>query len=399
MILHIDAPQIIHNTNNSELSAKIHFSGWNKGVKELWYRVDKEYSEYLCDERGDAFLIALLPFALSRSTKEDPIIIESDAPISEKLFYQLTIHFIPTLARCVSWCDSVKIKAELVHDKLPSKDAVGVGISGGVDSYYSLLKSLNSDPTHYKVTHGLFCENEYSGSFNNELQTAYRNMAQKICEGSNINFIDIQSNICNDIYELVHEVVVTNIYLSYAYTLQKLFSTYYFSASHLYEAFEIAEYSSEYSAVFNMYCMENENMSLYVTGADAIRHQKTAYIANYELPKKYMMVCRNPYVEHGQLKNCSKCSKCTRTMIDLDLADKLDEFDKVFDVDNYRKNKEYYWGYLFFKGKKDAFIRETLELMKQKHIKIPLSVRIAGIKKIIKNKGKRGNPLQTSYRP
>ena len=86
-------------------------------------------------------------------------------------------------------------------------------------------------------------------------------------------------------------------------------------------------------------------------------------------------------------------------MIDLDLADKLDYFDDMFDVKAYRKDRDYYWGYLAFKGKKDAFVAETLNLFKKQKRYFPLSARIAGFRKYVKNGFKRGNSLQYTYRP
>ncbi len=399
MILKIGKPFICENKDDSVvLSAEINAEFWSK-PKIIWYKVDGEYSKYLCEERADAFLIALLPLAFSRSKKDDKLVIKCDAPVSEQLFYQLTRHYIPAWSKYVEWMNEFEIDAELSNKCLNIKNSVGCGISGGIDSYYSLLKSLEFDSANYKVTHGLYCETGDLGEFDNEKQTAYREMSKKICDECGIKFVDIKSNLCGEIYDFVHEICVTNIFISYAYALQKLFSVYYFSASHIYGTFEFSDYSSEYNAIFNMHCLENENLHLYVTGADAIRHEKTEYISRKKIPQKYLMVCRKPYVEDGILKNCSRCSKCTRTMIDLELAGNLKAFNNVFDVDAYYRDPAYYWGYLFYKGTKDAFIKETLTLAKKKKIKIPISYRIAGIKKIITNKGKRGNILQKSYRP
>ena len=87
-------------------------------------------------------------------------------------------------------------------------------------------------------------------------------------------------------------------------------------------------------------------------------------------------------------------------MIDLDLVDKLDYFNDIFDVEAYRKNRDYYWGYLAFKGKKnDTFVEETLDLFKKQKRHFPLSARIAGFRKWVKNGFKRGNPLKYTYRP
>lgn len=47
----------------------------------------------------------------------------------------------------------------------------------------------------------------------------------------------------------------------------------------------------------------------------------------------------------------------------------------------------------------DAFIRETLELIRKKKKHVPIGSRTAGVLKIIKNGFKRGNPVQITYRP
>ena len=43
--------------------------------------------------------------------------------------------------------------------------------------------------------------------------------------------------------------------------------------------------------------------------------------------------------------NCGICSKCRRTLVTLDLIDKLDNFSQVFDINYYKEHKHdyYYW--------------------------------------------------------
>lgn len=303
---------------------------------------------------------------MTHSSEKEVLEVYCEAPISERLYYQLTVHYIPTLVSCVDWYYPIKIVGELEHSQLESAECVGTGISGGVDSYYSLLKSLNEDSANYRVTHGLYCETLQDGEFNCELQKSLRKLSENICKEGGIEFVDIKSNICTELYSMVHEMTVTSMFLSYVFVLQKLFGIYYFSSSHTYQSFAFVNYSSEYHQLFNMYCLSTENTELYVTGADAIRYEKMNYISKYEAPKKYLMVCRNPILRNGEAVNCSRCAKCTRTMIDLELEGRLDEYKDIFDVEYFRKNPNYFYGYLFFKGKKDAFIRETLELAKRK---------------------------------
>lgn len=365
----------------------------------LWYEVKKEYKKYLCTERADGFLIGILPYAMARSSDNDPLTIVCQAPVSEQLYYQLCTHYIPTLAKCIEWYHNIRIECELDHTKLNSFNAVGTGVSGGVDSYYTMLKSKQGNPPGYQITHGVYFEFDPKGNFDGEISGKMRELSEIICSEYGIEFIDIKSNICEKVFYVAHGAIITPMFLSYVFALQKLFAKYYFSSGRTYDSFKIVLHASSLYDLLNMHLLSTENIDLYSTGSEAIRHEKTNYIADFDLPRKYFMVCLSPKVEKGILKNCSRCSKCTRTMIHLDLVDKLDYFNDIFDVEAYRKDRDYYWGYLSFKGKKDQYVAETLNLFKKQKRHFPLSARIAGFRKWVKNGFKRGNPLQYDYRP
>jgi len=398
MKLVIGKPEIEIIETDAILSSIITFDEWTE-PKKVYYCVQKEYASGLLYERADAFLVLSLAYAMSHSKDNDPIQIICQAPISERLYYQLNVHYIPTITKNISWCSKVDIIAELDNSCIGTPSGVATGISGGVDSYYTLLQAKKEAPDDYKVQYGLYFELEDNGEFSNELQSAYRNTTHKICDDLELYFVDVKSNSCSTFYRCFHEAIDAFLIASYAIALSKLFKVYYISAAHTYEGFEFADDSSEVSMLFNVYSFNTENLNFYVTGANAIRHEKTSYIADFKLPQNYLMVCRKPSVKNGELKNCSRCSKCTRTMIDLDIHDKLDNFYNIFDVSYYRSHKNYFWGYLFFKGKKDRFAVETLAYCKENKIKIPITYRISGLIKIVKNGFKRGNPLQFTYRP
>jgi hypothetical protein len=396
MKITIGAPYIMCTGGGYSLCSDI--EGINNSFT-LWYEVDEEYKQYLCTERADAFLIGLLPYAMAHSSTSDPLVVVCEAPVSEQLFYQLNVHYIPTLVRCIDWYHNIIIKCNLNHTKLDSLNAVGTGVSGGVDSWYTLLKSKQENSPRYQITHGAYFEFDPEGIFDDELQNEMRKMAKNICVEYGITFINIKSNICKDVYHVAHEAIITCMLLSYIIVLQKMFSIFYISSSYPYRNFKILDYSSEHYELLNVHCLSNENLSFYTPGSEVTRYEKTEYIADYDLPKRYLMVCRDPKVENGILKNCSRCSKCTRTMIQLDLAGKLDYFYDVFNVKAYRDDTDYYLGYLIFKGNKDDFVADTLDKFKQLRKPFPFSARIAGFKKWVKNGFKRGNPLQYNYRP
>lgn len=90
---------------------------------------------------------------MAHSSDNDPLVIVCQAPISEQLYYQLYAHYIPTLAKCLEWHHNICIECELDHTKLDSLNVVATGVSGGVDSWYTLIKSKQDNPPGYQITH------------------------------------------------------------------------------------------------------------------------------------------------------------------------------------------------------------------------------------------------------
>src|SRR5690606_961729 len=89
-MLTIHQPEIIERENETVLQAEFE-CGDTKDI--LWFSTTKEFGSYLCHERGDAFLVAMLLYAMKRG--EDIHIL---APISERLYYTLTKHFMKVIA-------------------------------------------------------------------------------------------------------------------------------------------------------------------------------------------------------------------------------------------------------------------------------------------------------------
>jgi hypothetical protein len=61
-MIHIGQPYIESLGDKSRLCSKI---TCNNTEYIMWYEVDKIYEKHLCYERADAFLICLLPYAMT----------------------------------------------------------------------------------------------------------------------------------------------------------------------------------------------------------------------------------------------------------------------------------------------------------------------------------------------
>ena len=358
---------------------------------DIYYKFDESYEPFLTSDRLDAFLVTLLPYLMYRSSDNEPLELHCKAPISEKLLFQITQDFVPTITHELNcWYSPIKIHSDTTQVTF-NPTGVGTGVSGGVDSFFTLLKSRNEFQNAYKVTHGVYYTPETRKSY----KDVELSLATKICKELGLELIHVETNIIGSVYEGGHDAIISYFNASVPLTLQSLLKAYYISSSYTYSEFEFLTYAASHVDLFLAHCFSNENVSLYSYGSFADRTEKTDYISNDELVQKYLYVCGSAV----DGKNCSKCAKCTRTMLDLEVLGKLDGFSDVFDVKKLRENPNYYWGYLFFKGKKEPFVKSTLKMAQKKGYKIPIMARLSGLIKIIKKGFKRSNPYKYSFRP
>ena len=117
------------------------------GRKELFFKVDNEYAQYLCYERADAFLIAILPYAMRNNEN-----ITSEIPVTEELMYQISEYLIPLLSRYDSKMSLIQIFAN-TESAIENIGAVGTGISCGVDSFHCILNNIKSKYKNFNLTH------------------------------------------------------------------------------------------------------------------------------------------------------------------------------------------------------------------------------------------------------
>ncbi len=80
-------------SKNARVEVVIHR---NNEKKVVWFETEPEYYNSLVVDRVDGIVVAFLPDAIQAGEN-----IESDIPISDKLYYQLTYNLIPILSKNV----------------------------------------------------------------------------------------------------------------------------------------------------------------------------------------------------------------------------------------------------------------------------------------------------------
>ncbi|MCR5487749.1 MAG: hypothetical protein K6F35_09515 [Lachnospiraceae bacterium] len=125
--------------------------------KDLYFEVEEKYELLLCKERIDAFFVALIPYLLYRSEEQEKLLVCCEAPLSQKLFYQVTQLLFPALSHSIDYFHNIEIESELensIYERF--KKGAATGVSGGVDSFYTLEKSRKEYDKEYKVRYGFF---------------------------------------------------------------------------------------------------------------------------------------------------------------------------------------------------------------------------------------------------
>lgn len=332
-MIKIEKPFIVSDSSFATLQAYISI---DENRQLIWFRVEKKLEQYLCDERADAFVIAVLNYAMRNGHD-----IISDAPISEDLYYNIDTYLIDGLTEYNPSFYRTKISAPVASEQLPCAGAVGTGISCGVDSLHALAKESSTKFKKHNITHLTFNNVGSHGEGENarKLYNERLEMPKRFADEYGYEFVASDSNLM-DVIEQSHFKTHTYSSLFAVYCLQKLFSIYYYaSGGYKYHDFTLIDYPNiccgSYE-VLSLPLFSTHSLRVYSEGENKSRLQKLKVVSDYQPSYKYLNVC---LAEHN---NCGVCEKCVRTLLGLDALQVLDRYREVFDIEYYKKNKKWY---------------------------------------------------------
>lgn len=317
---------------------------WQADDSGLYFAVPIEYKEYLCEERADAFVVAMLWYAMVTGAD-----IESVAPMSEKMVFHITRYLIPALCTDEKGYRRIKILGPTTDKPYNNTGGVGTGMSCGVDSFYSMHEYTKPDtPEKYRLTHltyfnmgAIFHPNRSEKKqytikefydTTDRMSDEKRENARQVSEQAGLSMVYVKSNLDSDYYRGAygHTAVYRN--SAMALSLQGLFSVYYNSSGGWpgYYDLTLTEGSQHYEALLCT-CFSTESLS-FILSDSATRAEKTITIADDKLAQKYLDVC-------FCFNNCGKCSKCIRTLVTLDIIGKVEQFSGIFDIEYFKQHR------------------------------------------------------------
>lgn len=342
----------------------------------LYYEVDEEYAQYLCDDRADAFLLGLLNGAMYQNEE-----IICQAEITSELLFQLKTFYVPVLAKNNPDLHNVRIQAQDAPAPGQPGTAVVTGNSGGVDSLYTILRFSRENVGAQGITHLLFNNISTADHDETRIRSLFdRDVKEKalIAEELGLGFVAMYSNL----YSFYKKPGLFNMYYaaqyaSAAYALSKLFGIFYFSSAYPVEEFSLSmsvvnkSHDSACYDLFSLFCLSSCHLHIISAGMEVNRNEKVAYIAKHSVAQKHLQVCSieqdaGVEVRFGKI-NCGVCHKCQRTILQLYANGQLDSFEDVFDLTAFNGNKGKYMG-KGLAGDLPAFSRHIKKLLKSKNM-------------------------------
>jgi hypothetical protein len=335
-MISISKPRIVHEGDYARLEADVISDGV---PTTIFFRVEKQYAGYLCEERSDAFLAALLFHALSHGHD-----LRFEAAISDRLFYQLESTLIDFLISIYPErkLRRIKIEAPLDGNALPSAQACGTGISCGIDSLAAVARQSDRKYGPMGLTHLCFFD---TGSHGQDGTPAEQLLFQQrksrsvaFCVDAGFPYVEVVSNI-SELYDVAFGLTHTYRNIAAVLALQKLFSSYYYASAYTAPSFLEHTDDPAYFEILLLPMLATQDTRFYSSEATLGRYEKTRLVTEYQLSRIYLNVC------NVQNINCGKCNKCLRTLLALDALGKLDDFSEVFDLAAYRSNRREYLTY------------------------------------------------------
>lgn len=362
-MIRIGKPYIEHKDGEVYLKADIQF-GDDKEI--LWYRTKEEYGEYFCHECCDAFVVGLLYRAMI--TESDII---CDAPVSEQLYYQLSFYLIDAVQKN-NGKKGIKIIADTISGAISNPFAVGTGISGGIDTFYTIMQhSQENCPDRYKITHLAFFNIRIKEE--KEIFQYGQERAKKFCEEYGYKFVVVDSNL-RELVPYNHYYLHTYLNTSAVLSLQKLFAVYYYSST----GFPLSLFKIDLHGSNGKYdllllpMLSTVNTRFYSSGCTSTRLEKTMQLADFEPSYTHLMTCDKTITDC----NCGACQKCARTLITFDILGVLDRYEKVYDLKQYYANKKKLLGYMLAVRKSSYYYKEIYEYAKENNYCIPFASRL-----------------------
>jgi hypothetical protein len=367
----VSKPVLKEENGMTVLSAEV--SGAVSGA--CFFSTETTNREFVDGTSSNCFLIGLLFTAMYAGCD---LVLEG--AVSEKLLFETRHYLIPTL---IGFFDKqlkpIKIRAaQLLSGGCPDADAVGTGLSGGIDSLHTIREfylDFDGPPADRVNTllffnvgsHGMGHDREHLARLERKFMERRRAL-EGYSKSIGLPLVIVNSNI-HAFMQSGHLQTCTLASLSAALFLAGKMRLYYMaSTGHTYRGLIYPSVKSTSIARIDDYILPHvctETFTAVSGGSACSRVQKTLAICSDPLVQKYLNVCN----DHNTIaKNCSMCYKCQRTLLTLDILGVIDRFSESFDLGKFnRRERARYIATVLNNRKKDPLLQDICNLAEERH--------------------------------
>jgi len=327
----------------------------------LWYRFPIEFN-YFIPDRHDALLTAMLPIALQKGGQ--PFVI--DGTVSEQLlmsganqfskiwksWFQNTAYSDNSHEFAISGCKTSRENFRGTQNAL--------FFTGGVDSFYSLLKNLDLEKGENRISYLIYVQGFEKLNNSENLRLEVSEHLQEVAKAFGLNLILVSTNLrtISDHYvnwSYYHGAGIASV----ALWLSRLFRRVYFSADYTY-----ATYNNQIKVwgthPLTVPLFSTESTQFIHDGAEYTRAQKIFWrIAQSDIALKHLRVC---WKNADNRYNCCRCEKCILTMVSLHIVKVLFRCETFEKTMNYEYIRNLFVPYSFGLT---IFIQDNLEFIEQ----------------------------------
>lgn len=303
--------QIVHELSKSQAKLRATVKCKNSSLDgiELWFSSPPQYSEYLSDSANPWIATLLMPAMRLGET------LKVKAPASRKMLEGVN-KFMEIIHQWAPEYKQIDIQGEGFCDTSLKGKAIGSFFSGGVDSFYTVLKNRNSNVSEEeKISKLIFIRGFDIGLHDEELYSSSFNAVESTAKDLGVTLFTCSTNIKEELcgnyanWELCHGLFL----LASAYSVEKIWKTIYVPSTHTY--LDMFPWGSH---PLTDPLISTDGIDVVHDGCEATRVQKViSQIAKSETALKHLRVCWQNL--HGKY-NCGECKKCIRTKVNLEVA-------------------------------------------------------------------------------
>jgi hypothetical protein len=312
-MIHVTQIASSKTEHGSKLSARIQCPNSDLDGKELWICYPADYLDHLSRSADPWIAMLLWPaMRLGQTLRIDAVGSTRLAAVTDELM---------AIMNC--W-DSrfrpVEIQLQGQTSDQPGNGVTASFFSGGVDSFYTVLKNQSDHPAgDHRISHLIFAHGFDVRLHDDELHNLILPSIQRCADELGCTLVPCATNI----RDVIPEALVTwrmghgPALAGMALGLPGLWNRILVPATQTYKNLLPNGSHPLLDPLWS-----TESMQLIHDGAEATRLAKVKTIATSELALRHLRVCWKN--RQGQY-NCGRCEKCVRTMISLKIAGVLEQ--------------------------------------------------------------------------